>query len=171
MVTGPRVEFLITTLPTSSCPRRYWIPPWFYACPCIFVIIFIKFSWFYPFCSDESSSSSTQFVIALLMVNGSLARWSRSGRPSHTDEKWKVLFCPQQYWFVIVVLYDCDCVLSTMGWNYFWLNIFIFIFPYIQRITATLSETHYDWRKIEPVTRKANLIQFWCVESEFIVKN
>ena len=42
----------------------------------------------------------TQFVIALLMVNGSLARWSRSGRiefPSHTDEKWKVLFCPQQY--------------------------------------------------------------------------
>ena len=29
-----------------------------------------------------------------------------------TDEKWKVLFCPQQYWFVIVVLYDglwlCD---------------------------------------------------------------
>ena len=35
----------------------------------------------------------------------------------------------------------------------------------------TLSETQYDWRKIEPVTMKANFIHFWCVESEFIVKN
>ena len=35
----------------------------------------------------------------------------------------------------------------------------------------TLSETQYDWRKIEPVTMKANFIHFWWVESEFIVKN
>ena len=35
----------------------------------------------------------------------------------------------------------------------------------------TLSETHCDWKKIEPVTMKANFIQFWCVESEFIGKN
>ena len=35
----------------------------------------------------------------------------------------------------------------------------------------TLSKTHYDWRKIEPATMKANFIHFWCVESEFIVKN
>ena len=34
-----------------------------------------------------------------------------------------------------------------------------------------LSETQYDWRKIEPVTMKANFIHFWCVESEFIVTN
>ena len=33
-----------------------------------------------------------------------------------------------------------------------------------------LSETQYDWRKLEPVTMKANFIHFWCVESEFIVK-
>ena len=39
------------------------------------------------------------------------------------------------------------------------------------RRTRTLSETQYDWRKIEPVTMKANFIHFWCVESEFIVKN
>jgi hypothetical protein len=35
----------------------------------------------------------------------------------------------------------------------------------------TLSETQYDWRKIEPVTMKANFIYFWWVESEFMVKN
>ena len=35
----------------------------------------------------------------------------------------------------------------------------------------TLSNTHYDWREIEPVSIKANFIQFWCEESEFIVKN
>ena len=34
-----------------------------------------------------------------------------------------------------------------------------------------MSETHYDWRKIEPVTMKANFIQFWCEESEFMIKN
>ena len=38
-------------------------------------------------------------------------------------------------------------------------------------LLLTLSKTHYDWRKIEPVTMKANFIQFWCVESEFIVRN
>ena len=37
--------------------------------------------------------------------------------------------------------------------------------------TQTLSETQYDWWKIEPVTMKANFIHFWCVESESIVKN
>ena len=36
---------------------------------------------------------------------------------------------------------------------------------------TTLSETQYDWRKIEPVTTKANVIHFWCAESEFMVKN
>ena len=36
---------------------------------------------------------------------------------------------------------------------------------------ATLSETLYHWRKIEPVTMKANFIHFWCVKSEFIVKH
>ena len=35
---------------------------------------------------------------------------------------------------------------------------------------ATLSKTHYDWRKIEPVTIKENFIQFWGEESEFVVK-
>ena len=35
----------------------------------------------------------------------------------------------------------------------------------------TLSETIYHWRKIEPVTMKANFIHFWCVESEFMIKN
>ena len=43
--------------------------------------------------------------------------------------------------------------------------------PKINGIFLTLSETQYDWRKIEPVTMKANFIHFWCVESEFIVKN
>ena len=28
---------------------------------------------------------------------------------------------------------------------------------------VTLSETQYDWRKIEQVTMKVNLIHFWCV--------
>ena len=42
---------------------------------------------------------------------------------------------------------------------------------YIHMLQHTLSETQYDWRKIEPVTMKANFIHFWCVESEFIVKN
>ena len=37
--------------------------------------------------------------------------------------------------------------------------------------SGTLSETLYHWRKIEPVTMKANFIHFWCVESEFIIKN
>ena len=56
-------------------------------------------------------------------------------------------------------------------------------FLYVQPITyyqicihrgdqsPALSKTHYDWRKIEPVSMKANFIQFWCVESESIVKN
>ena len=35
----------------------------------------------------------------------------------------------------------------------------------------TLFETQYDWRKIAQVTMKANVIHFWCVESEFTVKN
>ena len=35
----------------------------------------------------------------------------------------------------------------------------------------TLSDTHYDWREIKPVSMKANFIQFWCVVFEFIVKN
>ena len=35
----------------------------------------------------------------------------------------------------------------------------------------TLSKTLYDWRKIEPVTMKANFVHFWWVESEFIFKN
>ena len=35
----------------------------------------------------------------------------------------------------------------------------------------TLSETLYHWRKIEPVIMKANFIHFWCVESEFMIKN
>ena len=35
----------------------------------------------------------------------------------------------------------------------------------------TMSETQYEWRKIEPVTMKAKLIHSWCVESEFIVRN
>ena len=34
-----------------------------------------------------------------------------------------------------------------------------------------MSEIQYDWKKIESVTMKANFIHFWCVESEFIVKN
>ena len=36
---------------------------------------------------------------------------------------------------------------------------------------GNLSETHYDWRKIEPITMKTNFIHFWCVESEFMIKN
>ena len=40
-----------------------------------------------------------------------------------------------------------------------------------RRVFATLSKTHCDWRKIEPVTMKANFIHFWCVESEFMIKN
>ena len=40
----------------------------------------------------------------------------------------------------------------------------------IKLFHLTLSKTQYDWRKIEPVTMKANFIHFWCVESEFIVK-
>ena len=42
-----------------------------------------------------------------------------------------------------------------------------------QYITSaiTLSGTLYHWRKIEPVTMKANFIHFWCVESEFMIKN
>ena len=35
----------------------------------------------------------------------------------------------------------------------------------------TLSKTQYDWRKIEPVTIKANFIHFWWVEYEFMIKN
>ena len=35
----------------------------------------------------------------------------------------------------------------------------------------TLSKTLYHRRKIEPVTMKANFIHFWCVESEFMIKN
>ena len=35
----------------------------------------------------------------------------------------------------------------------------------------TLSKTQYDWRKIEPVTMKANFIYFWSVETEFIIEN
>ena len=41
---------------------------------------------------------------------------------------------------------------------------------YMEIKIFTMSETQYDWRKIEQVTMKANVIQFWCVESEFIVK-
>ena len=47
---------------------------------------------------------------------------------------------------------------------------FLFTFFYLQFL-STLSETQYDWRKIEPVTMKANFIHFWCVESEFMIKN
>ena len=44
--------------------------------------------------------------------------------------------------------------------------------PLIPQIDLlTLSETQYDWRQTEQVTMKANFIQFWCAESEFIVKN
>ena len=39
------------------------------------------------------------------------------------------------------------------------------------QFVCALSETHYDWRKKEPVTMKANFIHFWYVESEFIIKN
>ena len=35
----------------------------------------------------------------------------------------------------------------------------------------TLSKIHYERRKTEQVTLKANFIQFWSVESEFIIKN
>ena len=38
-------------------------------------------------------------------------------------------------------------------------------------VNPTRSETLYHWRKIEPVTMKANFINFWCVESEFMIKN
>ena len=38
-------------------------------------------------------------------------------------------------------------------------------------VNPTQSETLYHWRKIEPVTMKANFINFWCVESEFMIKN
>ena len=34
-----------------------------------------------------------------------------------------------------------------------------------------MSKTHYDWRKIEPVSMKAKFIHSWCLESEYIVKN
>ena len=30
----------------------------------------------------------------------------------------------------------------------------------------TLSKTQCDWRKIEPVTMKANFIHFWCVKTD-----
>jgi len=36
---------------------------------------------------------------------------------------------------------------------------------------VTMSQTQYDWRKIEQVTMKANFNHFWCAESEFMVKN
>ena len=35
-------------------------------------------------------------------------------------------------------------------------------------VHPTISETQYDWSKIEPVTVKASFIHFWCVESEFM---
>ena len=35
----------------------------------------------------------------------------------------------------------------------------------------TSFKTQYDWRKIKPVRMKATIIHFWCLESEFIVKN
>ena len=41
----------------------------------------------------------------------------------------------------------------------------------IEKWLCTLSEIHYERRKTEQVTLKANFIQFWSVESEFIIKN
>ena len=39
------------------------------------------------------------------------------------------------------------------------------------QLMMTLFEIQYDWRKKEPVAMKANIIHFWCVESELIIKN
>jgi hypothetical protein len=35
--------------------------------------------------------------------------------------------------------------------------------PLLATYIPTLSETQYDWRKIEQVTMKTNFIHFWCV--------
>ena len=42
---------------------------------------------------------------------------------------------------------------------------------FMNNMNFTLSETQYDWKKLEQVTMKANFIHSWFVESEFIVKN
>ena len=88
---------------------------------------------------------------------------------------------------VVEILRDCSCTeivaflcfLSQSTPAFMGLT-YLFIFWYIHlkwsnsveiKYYYTLSETQYEWTKIEPVPMKANFIHSWCVESEFMVKN
>ena len=61
--------------------------------------------------------------------------------------------------------------LGNLAWEYCELLIGAWKEGNQTLLCSTLTESQYDWRKIEPATMKENFIHFWCVESKFIVKN
>ena len=64
---------------------------------------------------------------------------------------------------------DMGC--SFLSWTFTFFKSSTLHYASPKFLVVTLSETQYDWRKIKLVTLKANFIHFWCVESEFMIKN